>query len=216
MKKIIVIALTLASLSLTAGLAVAGQFVGNGGSIQGCVKNGLLEVVKAGKRCPRHSTPLPFNQVGPRGRQGIQGVQGSQGVRGVPGPVTTTAPSGFTQRGFFDIAGDTDGRNLATSIAFPLELSASPTVVEVPNGVSSPDPTHCPGSPQAPSAAPGYLCLYDLSEMSVRQLFAGEYLQVTDANGGLGHASPFGARLFVVPQNPGYSNIDGSWAVTAP
>ena len=67
MKKIIVIALTLASLSLTAGLAVAVPFVGNGGSIQGCVKNGLLEVVEAGKRCPRHSTPLPFNQVGPQG-----------------------------------------------------------------------------------------------------------------------------------------------------
>ena len=79
MKKIIVIALTLASLSLTAGLAVAAQFVGNGGSIQGCVKSGLLEVVKAGKRCPRHSTPLPFDRVGPRGRQGIQGVQGPQG-----------------------------------------------------------------------------------------------------------------------------------------
>ena len=212
MKKIIVIALTLASLSLTAGLAVAVPFVGNGGSIQGCVKNGLLEVVEAGKRCPRHSTPLPFNQVGPRGRQGIQGVQGPQGI---PGPVTTTAPSGFTQRGFFDIAGDTDGRTLATSIAFPLELSASPTVVEVPNGVPNPDPTHCPGSPQAPSAAPGYLCVYDLSETSVRQVFAGEYLQVTDDNG-LGHASPFGAQLFVVPQNPGYAEIDGSWAVTAP
>lgn len=216
MKKIIVIALTLACLSLTAGLAVAVPFHGNGGSIRGCVlKNGLLEVVKAGKRCPRHSTPLPFNQVGPRGRQGIQGIQGPQGVQGTPGPVTTTAPSGFTQRGFFDIAGDTDGRNLSTSIAFPLELSASPTVVEVPNGVPSPDPTHCPGSPQAPSAAPGYLCLYDLSEMSVRQVFAGEYLQVTDGNA-LGHASPFGAELAVVPQNPGYAEIDGSWAVTAP
>jgi hypothetical protein len=47
-------------------------------------------------------------------------------------------------------------------------------------------------------------------------VFAGEYLQVTDANGGLGHASPFGARLFVVPQNPGYAEIDGSWALTAP
>lgn len=213
MKKIIVIALTLASLSLTAGLALAAQFVGNGGSIQGCVKNGLLEVVKAGKRCPRHSTPLPFDRVGPRGAQGIQGVQGPQGI---PGPVTTTAPSGFTQRGFFDIAGSTDGRNLATSIAFPFELSASPTVVEVPNGVPSPDPTHCPGSPQAPSAAPGYLCVYDLFEANVGQLFAGKYLQITDGNA-LGHASPFGAQLFVTPQNPGGdTEIDGSWAVTAP
>jgi hypothetical protein len=214
LKKIIV-AFTLASLSLTAGLAVASPFAGNGGSIQGCVKHGLLEVVKTGKRCPRHSTPLPFNQVGPQGRQGTQGVQGPQGVQGIPGPVTTTAPSGFTQRGFFDIAGETDGRTLETSIEFPLQLSTSSTVVEVPNGVPNPDPTHCPGSPQAPSAAPGYLCVYDLSEMSIRQVFAGEYLQVTDDNG-FEHANPFGARLFVVPQNPGYAEIDGSWAVTAP
>ena len=213
MKKIIVIALTLAGLSLTAGLAVADQFVGHGGSIQGCVKNGLLQVVKAGKRCPRHSTPLPFNQVGPRGTQGIQGVQGPQGI---PGAVTTTAPSGFTQRGFFDIAGDTDGRTLANSIAFPLELSASPTVVEVPNGVPNPDPTHCPGSPQAPSAAPGYRCLYDRYEADVGQAVPGEYLQVNDADERFGDASPFGARLTVGPQNMGEVLINGSWAVTAP
>jgi hypothetical protein len=221
LKKIIVIALTLASLSLMAGLAVADQFVGNGGSIQGCVKNGLLEVVKAGKRCPRHSTPLPFNQVGPRGRQGIQGIQGPQGVQGIPGPATATAPSGITQRGFFIIDGETSGDfgdDPGTSIAFPLELSASPTVVEVPNGVPNPDPTHCPGSPEAPSAAPGYLCLYDRLEANLGQAFPGQYLQVFDADIRIGHASPFGARLIVVPEIAAghHIEIDGSWAVTAP
>jgi hypothetical protein len=219
LKKIIVIVVTLASLSLTAGLAVAGQVVGNRGSIQGCVKNGVLEVVNAGKRCPRHSTPLPFNQVGPQGRQGIQGVQGPQGVQGIPGPVTATAPSGFTQRGFFSIAGDTSlelGDVLGTSIAFPLELSASPTVVEVPNVLPNPDPTHCPGSPESPSAAPGYLCLYDRFESNVGQAFTGEYLQVFDVDTRIGHASRFGARLVAVPQTAGHHiYIDGSWAVTA-
>jgi hypothetical protein len=216
LKKIIVIAVTLASLSLTTGLAVAGQFVGNRGSIQGCVKNGVLEVVKAGKRCPRHATPLPFNQVGPQGRQGIQGVQGPQGVQGIAGPVATTAPSGLTQRGFFYMSAETNYLGPGTSITFPLELSASPAVVEVPNGVPNPDPTHCPGSPQAPSAAPGYLCLYDQSEVNVLQVFAGEYLQVIDAEGRLGDASPFGARLATAPQSAGDSEIAGSWAVTAP
>jgi hypothetical protein len=215
LKKIIVIALTVASLSLTAGLAVAVPFAGNGGSIHGCVKNGLLEVVKAGKRCPPHSTPLPFNQVGPQGRQGIQGVQGPQGVQGVPGPVTTTAPSGSTQRGFFRMSGYT-GVELGTSITFPLELSASPKVVEVPNGVPNPDPTHCPGSPQAPSAAPGYLCLYDQFEQNVGQAVPGENVQVNN-DGTFGVASPFGAQLAVVPQNlPGQVIIQGAWAVTAP
>jgi hypothetical protein len=214
LKKIIVIALTLASLSLTAGLAVAVPFAAHRGSIQGCVKNGLLDVVKTGKRCPRHSTPLPFNQVGPPGRQGIQGVPGPQGVQGIPGPATTTAPSGSTQRGFFDIDGYETTRNLGTSITFALELSASSTAVEVPNGVPNPDPTHCPGSPQAPSAAPGYLCLYDLFKLNVDQLFPGEYLQVSDG-ASLGHASPFGALLTIVPQSTGEVIIQGSWAVTA-
>ena len=217
LKKIIVIALTLASLSLTAGLAVAAQSVSNGGSIQGCVKkNGVLEVVKAGKRCPRRSTPLPFNQVGPQGVQGLQGVQGPQGVQGIPGPVTTTAASRLTQRGFFDIDGYETYQDLGTSITFPLELSSVPTVVEVPNGLPNPDPTHCPGSPDAPSAAPGYLCLYDEYEQNAGQVFPspGEYLQVNDADKRFG-ASPFGARLTAVPQNAGEVIINGSWAVTA-
>lgn len=215
LKKIIVIALALASLSLTAGLAVAAQSVGNGGRIQGCVKNGVLDVVKAGKRCPRHSRPLPFNQVGPRGRQGVQGVQGPQGVQGIPGPVTAAAPSRLTQRGLFFIDGDT-GVELGTSITFPLELSASPTVIEVPNGMPNPDPTHCPGSPEAPSAAPGYLCLYDRFENNIGQAFPGEYLQVFGVDSRIGDASPFGARLVAVAQNAGHIDIDGSWAVTAP
>jgi len=210
LKKIIVIALTLASLSLTAGLAVAAPFAANGGSIQGCVKNGLLEVVKTGKRCPRHSTPLPFNQVGPRGRQGIQGVQGSQGVQGIPGPVTTTAPSGSTQRGYINVAGSAGGFGfLATSIEFPLELSASPKVVEVPNGLPNPDPTHCPGSIDAPSAAPGYLCLWDVVEDNV-QLIAGDYLVVNQL------ATPFGVGMEIQAQNPGQVNFQGFWVVTAP
>jgi len=216
LKKVIVIAVTLATLSLTAGLAVAAQFVGNGGSIQGCVKNGVLEVVKAGERCPRHSRPLPFNQVGPQGRQGVQGVQGPQGVPGIAGPVTTTAESGLTQRGFFDLEGYTTYVGLGTSITFPLELSASPTVVEVPYGVPNPDPTHCPGSPEAPSAAPGYLCLYDKLEVNVGQFDPPDYLQVLDVDNRYGGASPFGARLVAVPQSPGAIFIDGSWAVTAP
>jgi hypothetical protein len=209
LKKILVIAATLASLSLTAGFAVAVPFAGNGGSIHGCVmKNGVLEVVKAGKRCPRHSTPLPFNQVGPQGMQGVQGVQGPQGVQGIPGPATTTAPSGSTQRGFISVAGDATVL-LASTIEFPYELSASPKVVEVRNGLPNPDPTHCPGSPGAPSAAPGYLCLYDEFEDNVGEL-EGNYLVVNQG------PTRFGAGFDVLPQNIGQVIFQGAWAVTAP
>jgi hypothetical protein len=209
LKKIVVIGLTLASLSLTAGLAVAVPFTGNGGSIRGCVmKHGVLEVVKAGERCPRHSTPLSFNQVGPQGRQGIQGAQGPQGVPGSPGPATTTAPSGSTQRGWINVAGDATVL-LASTIEFPLELTASPKAVEVPNGVPNPDPTHCPGSQGAPSAAPGYLCLYDGFEDNVGQL-EGEHLVVNEG------PTRFGAGFDVLPVNIGQIVFQGSWAVTAP
>jgi hypothetical protein len=89
-------------------------------------------------------------------------------------------------------------------------------VVEVPNGVPNPDPTHCPGSPEAPSAAPGYFCLYDKGEYNVGQHIPGEYLQVHDIDARLSDASPFGAYLVAVPENPGALDIIGSWAVTAP
>jgi hypothetical protein len=68
-------------------------------------------------------------------------------------------------------------------------------VVEVRNDVPNPNPTHCPGSPQAPSAAPGYLCLYDRHEANVGQAVPPEYLQVDDTDERFGHASPFAARL---------------------
>jgi hypothetical protein len=51
--------------------AVAGGgYVSGSGTIQGCVKRGALDVVQAGKRCPRGTVSLPFNQRGPAGAPG--------------------------------------------------------------------------------------------------------------------------------------------------
>jgi hypothetical protein len=118
------------------------------------------------------------------------------------------------------IQGDPNGISLDTSITFALELSTGTKVVEVPAGVPNPDPTHCPGSPGAPSAAPGYLCLYDMLAYNVKQVIPGEYLQVHDIGLHIGQASPFGAFLVAGPDSAGvaqgYIDISGSWAVTAP
>ncbi|HEY1420000.1 MAG TPA: hypothetical protein VGG90_04745 [Candidatus Dormibacteraeota bacterium] len=204
------------AVAILAVVAVGGASAARrgGDTITVCVHHRGGGLYRSRGRCARHDSKL--KSAGAQGPQGIQGVQGPQGAQGIPGPVTTTAPSGLTQRGVFVITGDASSGTLDTSITFPLELAASPKVVEVPNGVPNPDPTHCPGSPEAPSAAPGYLCLYDEFEYNVDQRIPGEYLRVSGIDAMLGDASPFGAFLradFVVQ---GSIDIDGSWAVTAP
>lgn len=80
--------------------AVGNPFVSKRGTIQGCVTSGALDVVKAGKRCPKGTTSLPFSQTGPRGKQG------NQGNPGIPG--TSTA---------YFVYGATNGISLSTSAA---------------------------------------------------------------------------------------------------
>lgn len=156
----------------------------------------------------------PVGPPGQPGQPGQPGPKGDTGAQGVPGPVTTTAPSGITQRGFFYISGYAT-EAMATSITFPLKLSASPTAVEVPWAAPNPDPTHCPGTVDAPSAAPGYLCVYDGTPTNVAQTQWGGYLQIVDADGH-GGASPFGAALTARVASTGSIDFPGSWAVTAP
>ncbi len=67
--------------------AVGGGYVGGNGTIQGCVKNGALDVLAAGKTCPRGTVSLPFNQRGPSGA-------GPAWYSYAPGPVDFTNTSG--------------------------------------------------------------------------------------------------------------------------
>jgi hypothetical protein len=114
--------------------AVGNPFVGNGGTIQGCVKNGVLDVVKAGKRCPRHATPLRFNQVGPQGKQGTQGVQGAQGNQGIRGPQGVQGIQGI--QGLTGGTGPSDGYfNQPSVAAIPLSTKETDVgSVSVPAG----------------------------------------------------------------------------------
>ena len=81
--------------------AVGNPFIGSGGKIQGCVStSGGLSVVKAGRRCAKHTTALAFNQRGPRGAAGPKGAAGSPGTAGTAGAaghngaVGATGPTG--------------------------------------------------------------------------------------------------------------------------
>ena len=127
-----------------------------------------------------------------------------------PGPPARREPLGPAAS-----RGSRCARFLGSSISFPLELSSAPKWVEIPFGVTNPDPAHCPGTAESPSAAPGYLCIYD---RIVGNDFSsdGNRLQVSDINGDGGTVSPFGARITARATSNGEVEVEGSWAVTAP
>jgi hypothetical protein len=194
--------------------------------------HGALQLAAA-KGCPKGSTrikiPLralvgatgatgpagPQGSPGQTGQTGQTGQKGPTGQPGAPGPVTTMAPSGSTQTGLFNLDGyETVGNFIGGSVSFPLELASAPKWVEIPWG-TNPDPTDCPGTVDAPAAAPGYLCLYDRISGNVDPS-GGLNLQVQDVDGYAGTASRFGARLSTRAQATGEVEVEGSWAVTAP
>jgi hypothetical protein len=95
--------------------AASGSLVGGDGTINGCVKRKghALLVLKPGKKCPKRTTTLTFNQTGPRGepgQNGVAGVAGAPATRyfesvqsdGKLGTGTATA-SARAQKGFYDV-----------------------------------------------------------------------------------------------------------------
>jgi len=88
------------ALSGGAYAATVAGFVGGSGRIQGCVKsNGTLIVVKAGKKCAKHTTSLAFNAKGTAGAPGAPGTPGAKGATGATG-VTGPAGSAGAANGF--------------------------------------------------------------------------------------------------------------------
>jgi hypothetical protein len=215
------LALTLGLIAVVIAAAGGAYAAGSGGTITVCVHHNGGGLYVAG-RCARADKRLAWNTTGrqgPQGRQGVQGVmgpKGNTGSQGQPGPITGTAPSGLTMTGLFDIDGyETPGGLLASGISFPFELSAPPTAaVEVPYSGPNPDPTHCPGSPDSPTAAPGYLCLYDRGNSNAKAACQ-TYLCIGDVSSH-GTTSRFGAQIWAYANTMGEVEVVGAWAVTAP
>ena len=210
---------------LAAGVAVAG--VARSGRKHpthgaACVSTRGVLALQSHGRCAaaltRVSVPLgsatgPRGAPGPQGPPGLQGPQGAAGGQGPAGPVTGKAPAGLTSTGPYDIDeyyGGILGLPVGTAITFPFELTGTPTVVVVPNAGPNPDATHCVGTADAPAAAPGYLCVYELHTSGISGAL--EVREISDVPG----ANRFGARLVVTPAIDGNIWADGSWAVTAP
>jgi len=80
-----------AALAMTSGGFAFGQSVNNVSSdqvIYACVTgvNGnITKVSNIQKTCPKGTTPISWNMVGPKGDQGSQGIQGLPGAKGDPG-----------------------------------------------------------------------------------------------------------------------------------
>jgi hypothetical protein len=90
------------------GFAV-GAIPSSNGVIHACYKkrNGALSVVK-GTKCPRGSTPLAWNQQGPRGSKGATGAKGAAGAKGANGAQGTQGTKGEagTATAFARVAAD--------------------------------------------------------------------------------------------------------------
>jgi hypothetical protein len=128
--------------------AVNGAKVANGALSGADVRDGSL-------------TPSDFSGS-VQGPKGDKGDKGDTGQTGPPGPFPDQLPSGKTLRGHFGQEGyEATGAQLQTTFSFIFTLPSNPTAVLVPVGGPNPDPAHCPGSVASPSAAPGFLCLYE-------------------------------------------------------
>ena len=126
--------------------------------------------------------------------------------------ISSELPSGKTLTGVFQ-ATDALPRKAKSfaeaTISFTFPLAASPSVEVIQAGGSASE--HCPGSAEAPSAAPGYLCLYTMSSTGP----VGTYSPATEAPG----AARNGAVAFTeleCEEVPCNARLVGTWAVTAP
>ena len=212
------------------GYAATGGIPGSNGVIHSCYQksHGALRVVPAGRRCRRSEKALAFNQRGrrgPRGFQGARGLQGAQGKQGRPGvqgrqglrgavgpagPLTTTLPHGQTLRGWLNIDTVAAGANQIEggSISFALQTANAPTVQIIPTG--GPTTAACAGSVAHPSAAAGFMCVYEspLSNVASVDICSSAGCTATPS------ADPFGAEVSVHSAGAGRFSLAGTWAVT--
>lgn len=187
---------------------------------------------KKGPRGPKGATG-PAGPAGAKGDPGPQGAPGSagstgpQGLEGKPGPFVEKVPSGKTLTGVWGTSGGVNKEGAAdysmVPISFTFPMPAAPTVVYIEmSGISglsiSPAGTlgiateeeieaDCPGSPAAPAAKGGFLCVYAEKE-------EGAAINALDASVLAVGAKTYG---YVIPMRvtgeKGYAK--GSWAAKA-
>jgi hypothetical protein len=174
----------------------------------------------------RDRTDRPITVIGPAGQRGEPGPKGD-GV--APGG---TIPAGVTLRGAAVTSSGSASVGEASSgtgVSFGgFQLASRPVANVVPQGG---EPTAaCPGSAEAPEAAPGNLCVYITSALPATgdgQVLVTDPAQATSSGVnfhietgvasvvGEGKVARFGFRLVWAPgTNTNVAQFRGSWAVT--
>ena len=139
--------------------------------------------------------------VGPQGPQGLQGPQGPKGDTGQPGPFPSTLPAGKTIVGVYDLEGTAAAVNgLVTGDISYLYAAPDQTEVYVKNGVSNPN---CTGTANAPTAPPGFTCIYEISASNAQA-----------ENRGINFSRDSGVGLYVYSGAAGHFLMYGTWAAT--
>jgi hypothetical protein len=151
----------------------------------------------------------PAGAAGARGPAGATGPAGAEGREGKAGPLLNTLPSGKTESGSFagaDYRGEAPKGNVyvLAPISFQFPLASNPTVEIIQ--VEKPGTKNCPGTFEAPSALPGYLCVY---------------VETAFQTGGVGYETsiPLAHGAIVIAEattDNVTAQIWGTWAVTAP
>lgn len=116
------------------------------------------------------------------------------------------APYPAVLRGTFSVIGPASGagQELSNSISFGVQFPVAPTAHFIASGAAV--PAGCSGTPAAPNASAGHLCVFE----NVRN-------NVSSANvfgvGGIpGTVSPFGFNTYIISAGAGTVYSYGSWA----
>jgi hypothetical protein len=155
----------------------------------------------------------PQGLAGPAGPRGLQGPTGPQGPAGAQGPGSTAGvvsgflPAGVTLRGVFnlDTVATVPDQINGGAISFNVSLANVPAVSI--SRVGGAPTAACPGSVSAPAAAPGNLCIYELT-------ISNNHNPTTDGGFFAINTTAFGTELFFHSDVADRFFVDGTWAVT--
>lgn len=174
-----------------------------------------LPAGSVGSRQLRKAAVTP-SKVAPATVALFRGRTGPQGRPGNPAAYPAILPSGRTETGAFAVrwTASNKGQSEDAEVSFPLALASAPAVYcgTVCPGLTPPplDTTRCPGTPAAPAATAGNLCIYIGQQANLNSLTA------TDLVGNPGTIGKVGGVISVASNSVGDTLARGSWAVTAP
>jgi hypothetical protein len=162
----------------------------------------------------------PQGEKGPQGEEGPQGEKGPKGDPGEAGACSNakpncTMPAKSTLAGHWSV-GVQAGSYVQAPISFVLTypVASGPTLhyVTAKEAEEKTGPAQCTGSADAPTAAPGHLCVYQSGKYAEAEFTTNKYRE--DFTGFLGELDDHGVILWFEGAAATFNG--GTWAVTAP